>query len=371
MTARLARHLGLCACALSLTFVSSAHAEEPQAPLADDSELARPADENRALRAARDTYRAGSQLAREGHFASALERFRASFWHLPHAATLYNMSYCEERLDDAAGALRDLLAAVAFEDASPERALTAQQRERSELLRIALAPRVASLELEFDTPVTQLRVNGISLARRVHAGRELLFASPSRDAGVVPTVERARLVLNPGRHIVTWASAAGHGSSTVELRAGMATTLDFSSRKPAPSTAASDTSITPPAKFDETSALSRVVAPTRSDPLRTLGHTSLAVGGGLAAVGIGAGIIAAITKGELDSSCNGNGGCPPSQDQRIARFETATTVANVAVLSGVLFAGTGLTLLLLRSPPSNNTALRIRVNLGVEVSGAF
>lgn len=341
----------------------SGHADQP--PASPNSAVFG-AREGGNAETARSLYREGAALARSGKFEQAIQRFSASFALFRHATTLFNIGYCQERRGDAAAALRELLSASMLGAAEPARALSPEYLERANELRRALAARVGRVVLEIDAPISNLRANGERLTQRADADGALWFAEPEAALGDSTLTGRATLVLNPGPQVLTWSSSQGQASHSVTVQPGAEVSLRL---MPNARGSASTRLATP-------EGVHRVPAPAASskpasDPVRNVGIGAVSVGGVLVAVGLGAGISAIVTNNELAANCDDSGVCPPSQDGRIAHFQTMTTVATVGVLGGVALASAGLTILLTRPHANASAGLKMRIASSIEVSGEF
>ncbi len=330
-------------------------------------------------RAARDDFRAASRLADTGRWAEALVLYRASFERFPHATTLNNIGYCRERLGDYAGALRDTQQALELTQDQPDRGLSPERRASAERALEALRPRVAVVELVPTASGVTVRVGGSSLVS-VGRGEDPLHFRNDGDGAPYPLPVRIQLVINPGSHVVEWASSGNTTELPVSVAAGSRSTLTWPAPLPSvpPGASAARPSVVAGAPLG--SAPSSSPVPTRharplpaepGRPLHTLAVASFVVTGAAVAVGLGAGVIALTTKNKLDNRCAEDGACPVSENERRERLLVATKVSNLGFAASALTGALGVTLLLLEGSRGGSGSLGVRVSNGIAAEGRF
>jgi hypothetical protein len=325
-----------------------------------------------AREAAREDFRRASRLAQSGDWVSALSGYSVAHARYPHATTLYNIGYCHEKLGDFAAALRDTLASLSFETLYPDRGLADDLRERALLASRELYAKVAVVEVTPNASDLELRVNGRPLETLSFESRLLGFAAPRNDdPNFSPVKQPIRIVANAGALGIEWKTSGASGTRPLSLAAGSVERLEL------PEVAR----ITPPSPAPSTSALPPVppqpASASELDPgdvaswSRPVGVGSLVLAGGAALVGIGAGLVALDTQRALDERCASDGACPASQADRIERFETSTTVANVGFASAAVLASAGVALLVFG--PTSPAAARLELQDGprVKLVGRF
>jgi hypothetical protein len=324
--------------------------------------------------AAREDFREGSRLAQSDDWAGALERYTASQARYPHATTLYNIGYCHERLGDFAAAARDTQAALLFEERFPGRGLSDELRTRgSEALR-EFAAKVVRVVVVAETDELAVRVDRRALEVFDVDGRPVGFvASEGAGEAFSPVRGGVTLTLTAGSHVLEWQTKDGVRERELTLVAGGAVRLTLPE---APSDEAPRASVATGTSIETLHAPAaddRAPAPdaTPGRPLRTVGIVSLAAGGSAALVGLGAGLLAAATKRDLDAACTSEGSCPPDQADRIDQFHAQATVATVAFASAVVLGGLGVTLVLVESRPKQRALVRLRVGSEVTLTGHF
>jgi hypothetical protein len=316
----------------------------------------RQSEPTEARDAAREEFRRASRLAQSGNWVSALASYSAAHARYPHATTLYNIGYCHEKLGDFAAALRDTLASLRFETLFPDRGLADDLRERALLAWRELHEKVAVVEVTPNASDLELRIDGRPLETLSFENRLLGFAATQGDvSNFTPVGQPIRIVANAGALGIEWKTSGVSGTRQLSLAAGSVERLEL------PEVAR----VTPPSPTPSTAALPPVPPKPASVPeldqgdasswTRPLGVGSLVLGGGAALVGIGAGLVAFDTRRALDEHCTSDGVCPASQADRIARFETSTTVSNVGFVSAAVLASAGVALLVF-GPASPATA---------------
>ena len=344
-------------CVLVLFFSSCANAAGAQP---EPKEL-RQSEPTEARDAAREEFRRASRLAQSGDWADALASYSAAHARYPHATTLYNIGYCHEKLGDFAAALRDTLASLSFETLFPDRGLADDLRERALLASRELHEKLAVVEITPNASDLELRIDGRPLETLSFENRLLGFAATQGD-DFSPVRQPIRIVTNAGARDIEWKTSGVSGTRQLSLAAGSAERLELpetprvTQPSPTPSTAALPPVPPKPASVRE------LDQGDASSWTRPLGVGSLVLAGGAALVGIGAGLVAFDTRRALDERCASDGACPASQADRIARFETSTTVSNVGFVSAAVLGSAGVALLVFG--PASPAAARIELQHG-------
>jgi hypothetical protein len=313
--------------------------------------------------AAREDFRRASRLAQSGDWVSALSSYLAAHARYPHATTLYNIGYCHEKLGDFAAALRDTLASLSFETRFSDRGLAADLRERALLASRELFTKVAVVEVTPTAQDLELRIDGKPLETLSFENRLLGFAAPQGiDPNFGPVRQPIQIVANAGVLRIEWRTAGSGATRELSLAAGSKERLELpETLRGAEKSPALTAPLPPPASPKPASE----PQPPRDDSptwTRPLGVGSLVLAGGAALVGVGASLVAIDTKRALDERCTSDGECPASQTDRIERFETSTTVANVGFVSAGVLAGAGVALLVFG--PASPTAARLEYEHG-------
>lgn len=177
------------------------------------------------------------------------------------------------------------------------------------------------------------------------------------DGDVVPAaLLGADRPTDPGSHTVE-VTAPGHKRVTQNVllkdgeRKALAFTLevDVSALPAASSTPAGE-----PAQPEPIAAETTPAAERRADPMRIAGWTLLAVGGAGLVTGTVAGILGLGTKSSLDDACGNEKQCAPSEQGRLDRLKTESTIGTIGFVVGAVGVASGVTLLLL-APSSKKT----------------
>ncbi|HEX6274793.1 MAG TPA: hypothetical protein VFZ53_17245 [Polyangiaceae bacterium] len=312
--------------------------------------------------AAREEFRRASRLAQSGDWASALTSYSVAHARYPHATTLYNIGYCHEKLGNFAAALRDTLASLRFETRFADRGLAADLRERALLASRELLAKVAVVEVSPNAPDLELRIDGRPLEALSVENRLLAFAAADGAApSFSPVRQPIQIVANAGAHRIEWRTEGGGNTREISLTAGSTERLELPDTPRVPQKSPARTAPLPVAVPAKPSSVAERDQGS-SSWARTVGVGSLALAGGAALVGVGASLVAIDTQRALDEHCTRDGECPASQADRIERFESSTTVANVGFVSAAVLAGAGVTLLFFG--PASPTAARLEYEHG-------
>jgi len=294
---------------------------------------------NDQLRAtARTLGEEGIKLFEEGRYSEALDRFERADA-LVHAPTLGLLAArtLEKlgRLIEASERYRAVML-VQLDAKAPEPFKEAQETASKELE--AVRARIPTLEIVVEGP-------GAEAAKVTLDGNEV----PRAIIGVKTPVD-------PGVHRLeaeTPTAAAVSDLSIDEKQAARAV-LTLVPKEPAPG--------------DKQPVVGPKPKPSTQ---RTIGFVTLGVGGGLAVMGIAAGITGLVKEGELvDKYGCKDDACPPSAKDALASYTTARTLSIVGYVAGGIGIGTGLALVLTapKAPARTNKA-HIEPWLGIGSAG--
>jgi hypothetical protein len=280
------------------------------APTADDT----------ATSQARALFNDGADKARRGDWSQALPAFEHSEALRPHAATTYNIGFCERALGRTTRA-RKMLGRALAENAAhggvelPEELATAAKTYLAEL-----EGRLAHAVITVSPEGASILVDGRPLERAVTDGLRPVLWAGTRDLGPAEPLPAStfELQLDPGAHVLV-VSKAAYGDQvttrTFEPGAEVQVTLQLSAPTPAPVTHAAAT--------EGTGGPSRV-------PL----YVALAVGGAGLATGAIAGGIALAQQSKLASECQGHACYPGDGQTTLSRTDTAADVSTAGFIVG-------------------------------------
>jgi hypothetical protein len=350
---------------LSFSLANAAGAQlEPDEPPQIDATEARDV--------ARDDFRRASRLAQSGDWAAALSSYSAAQARYPHATTLYNIGYCYEKLGDFAAALRDTLASLSFDTRFAGRGLAADLRERALRAAQELRVKVAVIEVSPNAPDLELRIDGSPLETFHFEHRLLGFAVAERaEPSFSPITGSIGIVVNEGAHRIEWRSAGTGETRQLSLVAGATERLELPGRARVAPKPLSLSAPPPAAAPQESPNAPEPAGEYASSWARPVGVGSLALAGTAALVGLGASFVAYDTQRSLDERCTSDGVCPASQAERIQRFETATTVADIGFVSAAVFAGAGVALLVWSPASPASARLELRDGPGLRLRARF
>lgn len=206
---------------------------------------------------ARDAFRLGSTLAKQGQWLDALAAFEHSAHLKPHPITTFNVAYCERALGHYARAYQQF--SVALEQAPtpdapslPPDLVAEAQGYLGEAER-----RVARVKVTLPDPDLTMRVDGLPVSP-MSVANAAIFVVATDDGASRPPLPRAfDLWLDAGTHvfILTFAD----GTKAVEnrtLAAGASVAMEFAPVRP-----------TPPPSGSEAAGLSHRVGPNHTPAL--------------------------------------------------------------------------------------------------------
>jgi hypothetical protein len=332
-------------------------------------ELGNPVDSAQQSQA-RESFRRASAAAQAGNWLEALALYRDSAERYLHASTLSNIGYCHERLGDDAAAMRETQRALALGVEQPERALDPQRTAQATSALALLETRVGRIRLLSARPGVRMRVDGFALRRTGPAGSRFFFTDETLAREFSPVEPSSVLVLNPGAHWIEWQTATDSHQRRVVVSAGGELELSLVEPPKAAPPAETTRALSPAPRVAAWHPQPSLPPPEHDDEtLPPLAAWSFAASGAALATGAVSGAVAWSTRTRLDVRCTNDGVCPPSQDARIRRFETAATISNVAFGIGALALGAGIVFLVVDR--DSRAPLRVRVSNGLELEGAF
>ncbi len=174
---------------------------------------------------------------------------------------------------------------------------------------------------------------------------------PVVNAYTIPAGKDLRIMVVAGQHVLTAKSGGRSVKWDTSLAADKASEHVFSMEAATPSTPAGPTSTgekAPPA--------SDTPIGTAASPLRTAGFVTAGVGGALWIGSVFTGLSAKSKESDLDKACPDRAHCPRSNEGTANSAKKMATVTNVLLVSGVVFAGAGVTLIVLGKPKASEGA---------------
>jgi hypothetical protein len=253
----------------------------------------------------------GKELMSKNRYDEALAEFRASHDIVASPNTRLELARCLRAMGKTVAAYAELgrsmveAKELVGQDNRYQRAYDASVAERAEI-----EPQLGfvSMTIVNASDDSSVRVNGEELRRAAWGEPAPVVAGPTEI-----------VVQSPGRQPVT---------RKLTIAAGQKAQVTIDARS-------SETPVAPPAVAAET--------PAPSDGGKSL-RTGAFVAGGVGAVGlitaVVAGAMAQSTYGDLGTACH-NGPCPPEKAGEISSGKSQETIANVALVVGVLGLGTG------------------------------
>jgi hypothetical protein len=321
-----------------LSATPAAAIPEPPAPA--------PASEPPEVEDARDAYKLGVSLTKQGQWSDALAAFERSFRLKPDAVTAFDIGYCERALGRLTRARKSFGRALR----APELPLDKATEARGYLAEIEI--RLARVVITVG-PGARVAVDGRPLEGPAGGGAAELVAG-TREPGPPEAVgsPSCTLVLDPGTHVIV-VGAAGSPDAVVtrELVAGATTTLTL-----APGTSAAAATL--PEK------------PAPASPTRRTGAVIAFGAGGLSAlVGVAFGALALKDKGSLDGVCPQKDQCAIGSQGTIDALNTFATVSTVGLVAAAASAGVGTFFLLTEPRPTPTTTMTLHPFVSSQGSG--
>ena len=334
---------------------------------------------------AREAFRLGSTLARQGQWSDALASFERSSELHPHPVTTYNLGYVERALGHLTRARKYLQLALEQESAgqSAHRAATANKAGERLPEDLAALARGYLVEVQQKLVRTVVLVESSDVAIAID-GRPLEVvpvapgSRPLLIAGTLPAGPAQRapsttfdLLIDAGSHVVL-VSIKGKPDAVLTrvFQQGSAETLRLpgaAAREPVP----------PPQEPKPEPKLQPAAPPSEEGPgLAPWMWTAF----GLGAVGIVTGsvfgILALDLESNLQNTCRSMTNCPEGSQDDIDRLGTYATVSDIAFIVGGAGIGTGAVLWFLDDRGSSKEGATVTVQGGarsgrVSVTGRF
>lgn len=180
------------------------------------------------------------------------------------------------------------------------------------------------------------------------------------------------LPLDPGTHqIVIQIPGEEKRTRTVVLAKGGSTIIDLTPVKPKEPDEGGSVGTGPIRKV-------RPVTTKKTDPRAVIGFAGIGLGAVGLATGAITGIFAMQQKEIVDARCGPTFVCDPVGFAAVNRFREFGTTSTISFIAGGVFAGVGLTLVLISRRPSADTAANVRLktailpgNANLSLEGAF
>lgn len=288
-------------------------------------------------------FRQAVDYMKAGDFPSACPLLDRSYQLDPKDGTLFTLANCrdrEEKLTAALGHYRAYLRA--FEKMTGATRQTHQTRATTAQERIAA--------LEADVPKVKF----------------VWETAPPRESKVIVDGVEFRadtldvlLPLDPGTHkIEIQIPGESSRTRTLTLSKGGSTIIDLTPAKPKDPDEDGPAGTGPIRK-------ARPVATKKTDPRLIVGFAS--IGLGAAGLGLGAvtGILAMGQKETVDARCGANFVCDPVGFAAVDRFRAFGNTSTISFIAGGVFAGVGLTLVLISRRQSADTAANVRFETAI------
>jgi hypothetical protein len=320
-----------CAAACAIGWLLAAEAAAAPGPDKPDAPAEAP-----EVQEARDAFRLGVSLVKQGQWSDALAAFERSLRLKPDAVTAFNVGYCERALGRLTRARRSFSNALATGELPADKAV----ETRGYLAEIEA--RLARAVTTLSPPGATVAVDGRPLEAPAGGATGPEIVAGTRDPGPPEAVGAASftLVLDPGKHVIV-VGAPGRPDVVVtrDLAPGATETLALDAAPPiAPPPAVPAPAPAPP--------------PAPTSPRRLGAYVAFGAGGVGAVVGAVFGGLAVVKKGNLAGVCPTRDDCASSSQGTIHAmnaFATTSTVGVVAAAAGVV---TGTLLLVTSAPPS-------------------
>jgi hypothetical protein len=314
---------------------TTAAAQAPPADAAPDGPA--PQTASATLATAREAFRLGSGLAKQGQWADALAAFERSRGLHAHAATIYNIGYCERALARYTRARAHFVRALADNAARGGGELTTQQVLQTKSFLEEIEARLVRLAVTIEPSGSALAVDGRPLELVVGGSARLTLVAGTRPGGEPePTPsDDFDLVLDPGEHVFALAGSDGRSQVITEhFEPGSNRSLTL-----------------------------RIAAPERTRTARSrmsplAGWLALGMGGAALTAGAIAGGVALSAKGDLDDSCLTPGACPAESEDDINRMQDAANLSTAGFVVGGVGLALGTTLLII-SASDDDTQLEV------------
>ena len=369
---RFAAHIHVVVGSCVLLLAGAAQAQDrAETDNAGAEQSASEASEDPRVEQAREAFRLGSTLARQGQWRDALAAYQRSAELHPHAVTTYNIGYVERALGHLTLARRYLALALEPRTNSAVQPLPENLQSLARSYLSEIDRRIVRVSVTLTDPRLAVSADGRPFDVVSSGGRPLLAAgtaAPGRPT--TPPAAAFDLMIDPGRHVFLL-SLAGKGDTLHEhsFDSGSTPTLQLGIERESK-----------PSAFETTQSASVPADKPVDSPasLRPWMWTAFAVGAAGVVAGSVLGILAIEKDAELENVCKPRTNCPLNKMDDKDRLDLYATGANIGFGVGILGAGVGTALWLLDRPaaeqpvPATRAAVRIDVGQsGVWVSGRF
>jgi hypothetical protein len=320
---------------------------------------------------ARDAFRLGSTLARQGQWMDALAAFARSAELHPHPVTTYNIGYVERALGRLTRARKYLL--LALEPGGSSETLPEDLAALSRGYLAEIDRRLVRVAVLVPSAEVAIAIDGRPLeATSVEGGERPLLVAGTLPAGPAQRAPAATfdLLIDPGNHVIL-VSAAGKPDRvlTTNFAQGATESLrleEAETRGPTPAApATAPERDQPPVEVSE-----------RTD-LTPWMWTAFGVGAAGLITGAVFGALALDKDSKLDKACGpSRDDCPPEYRMDIEQLELYAPAADIALIGGSLAVATGAVLWFFERRGSSGERSSVKVQAGprsgwVSVSGTF
>jgi hypothetical protein len=304
---------------------------------------------------ARDAFRLGSSLAKQGQWLDALAAFQRSAHLKPHPITTFNVAYCERALGHSARAYQQFAAALEPASTPDAPALPSDLVVEAQGYLAEAERRVARVNVTLPAPGLTIRVDGLPVSPMAGAKPTIFVVAANDGASAVRLPGTFELWLDAGAHVFILTIA--DGTNLVEsrtLEAGASAAMKFVPAHPALSAA-------PAARRSEAASVQR----------RGPNHTPALIAFGVGAAGFVAsaifGGLALSEKSALasDPRCKDKQ-CPSesSYRDRETRMVRFADFATVGVSVGAVGAAVGAYSWVTAKPEDDGS--RVKASNGIE-----
>lgn len=338
------------------TTPSTPGAPAPAATGSSDTSAQTEAEQDPITLQAREVFRLGSSLAKQGQWNEALAAFERSASLRAHPVTTYNIGYVERALGRYTRAYKSLNRALAEKAEGtgatlPDNLVT---EARSYLAEINQRLAHVSVTIESGTAVS---IDGRPLEPwSDEKGRMTLLAGTRvQERPEVPPATTFDLLIDPGVHVIMMARA---GARDVMVNrtfdSGSANVLELRISEPQ----------TKPARRRETTATT-----TKPEPDRTWMYVAYGIGAAGIVTGSTFGILAISKDSQLADACP-NQQCQPDKQGDLDTLHTYTSLSTIGFVVGAIGAAAG-TYFLLTTDDTTEPEARPRATSSVRVRPFF
>jgi hypothetical protein len=279
---------------------------------------------------ARDAFRLGSTLAKQGQWLDALAAYEHSAHLKPHPITTFNVAYCERALGHYARAYQQFSVALEPTPTPDAPALPPDLVVEAQGYLGEAERRVARVKVTLPDPDLTMRVDGLPVSPMSVANAAIFVVAADDGASRAPLPRAFDLWLDPGTHvfILTFAD----GTKAVEnrtLAAGASVAMELAPVRPGP----------PASGGSEAAGPSHRVGPNHTPALVAF---SVGAAGLVASVIFGGLVLTEKSDIASDPRCSGKN-CPdePSYRDRKARMGRFADFATAGLVVGGVGAGVG------------------------------